>query len=282
MRSAALSAFLRGLVLPFGAGSGTPRIVLDGDTGIITIYNAQDEIVFRISAPFVAAILELGTGDDDQADPGAIAATTFGAGGTRNLVLDLSSPRFGGSLDSAFLSLISESFDGTEETRANVGANTLQVSATSGTRAELELESKTIGRGALRQYVRTVGNDGPHADLAVTAMVLNNVPVIAGHTYAFHLHTPSQVSAVISRWITTLNVNGVVVDRLTDWRNTTAAVHDQVQDGTCYWVAPTSQATDDFAVGVDEVTATAATCTFPSAATARQTFTVTDLGILAP
>jgi hypothetical protein len=135
-------------------------------------------------------------------------------------------------------------------------------------------------RGIVAQYVRTSGSDGPHADLAVTAIVLNNVPVIAGHTYAFHLHTPSQMTAVIARWIATLNVNGVVTDRLDDKRNPAAAVHDQMMDGTCYWIAPATRATDDFAVGVDEVTATASTLTLTSAATARQTFTCTDLGVL--
>jgi hypothetical protein len=282
MRSAALSAFLRGLVLPFGATSGT-RIVLDGDAGTITVYNATDEIVFAFGAPF-GSVLRLGTGDDDEsgAEVGGIFASIFGAGAARQLQTQIASPRFSvAGRDQAFVTAQSESFDGTVNTRVNVGANILQVSATEGTNAELELESKTIGRGGLRQFTGT-GNNGPHADLAVTDMVLNNVPVIAGHTYEFRVHTMAEITAVISQWILTFNVNGVVTDRFVKWRNPTAAAFDSMVEGTCYWVAPTTQATDDFAVGVDEQTATAATCLLAGSGTVRRTFTCTDLGVLAP
>jgi hypothetical protein len=137
----------------------------------------------------------------------------------------------------------------------------------------------TTPRGMAAQLILTTST-AAIADLAVTDLVLNNLPTIAGHTYEFRVHTPSQVSAVISRWILTLNVNGVVFDRLCDWRNRSAVVHDQMLEGTCTWIAPATQATDDFAVGIDEVTATAATCTLTGAATARRRFEVVDLGAM--
>jgi hypothetical protein len=157
----------------------------------------------------------------------------------------------------------------------------VNVSATEGTNAELKVEGKTLGRGALRQFTGT-GNNGPHADLAVTDMVLSNVPVIAGHTYEFRVHTMAEITAVISQWILTFNVNGVVTDRFSKWRNPTAAAFDMMVEGTCRWVAPATQATDDFAVGIDEQTATAATCLLAGAGTVRRTFTVDDLGVLTP
>jgi hypothetical protein len=273
-----LLAHLRTLVLPAGVTSGT-RIVLDGVAGTITVYNAQNEVVFQFGAPF-GSVLSLGTGDDDEDLLGEIVAFVFGAGGTRNLDLQLGSPAFTGR-SQAFLSLLSESFDGTEEPRIGLGADVVNVAGVNTTNAELQIETKTIGRGGLRQFTAT-GNNGPHADLAVTDMVLNNVPVIAGHTYEFKVHTMVEVTAVISQWILTFNVNGTVTDRFIKFRNPTAAAFDQMAEGTCRWVAPTTQATDDFAVGIDEQTATAATCLLAGAATVRRTFTVDDLGILAP
>lgn len=132
-------------------------------------------------------------------------------------------------------------------------------------------------RGIGPQFVSTV-NNGPHADLAVTDMVLNNVPVIAGHLLRFRVHTEVTISAVISTWILTFNVNGVVVDRFGRIDHLAAVIRTYAIDATCTWLAPATLATDDFAVGIDETTATAATATLAAAATNRRRFEVEDLG----
>jgi hypothetical protein len=243
--------------------------VLDGVAGTITFYDAAD--IARIILGQSANLFELSTTDASETIAGNIDAVIDGAGGSRRLGLQLISPEFDSVLDTAVLIIESESFDGTQPPRFVLTSN-------SGAGMDIVVAGKTLGRGVIRQIATQVAN-GPHADLANTDMVLNNVPVISGHLYAIHLHTEVLFSAVIARWIAQLTVNGTVVGRFDDQTNRAATAFESMFDGTVHWTAPATQATDDFVVQVDEVTATASTLQLIAGAVVPRTLTITDLGI---
>jgi microcystin-dependent protein len=113
-----LIASLRSLTLPFGATSGT-RIVLDGVNGVIQIYDENN--LLRGEIGIVGgdeSTIKLFTEDASEEEPAKLISFMQGlpASGTRNLVLDLRSPVFP-TRSRSLIELLSESFDGTEDTR---------------------------------------------------------------------------------------------------------------------------------------------------------------------
>lgn len=139
-------------------------------------------------------------------------------------------------------------------------------------------EAIVTALGIVDQFEATANTAALTADTA-TDMVLNNEPVVAGRTYAFHLHTWANLSAATGDWDLMLRVNGTIVDRLAYVQNTAATAENRLLDGWCYWTAPTTQATDDFDVYANEVAGTA-NLTLLASATGKRTFTMHDVGVL--
>jgi hypothetical protein len=133
---------------------------------------------------------------------------------------------------------------------------------------------KLDAMGITAQFVSNVNSSAFTVD-TVTDMVLNNVPVIAGDTYALHLHTGTTHSASPSRWDLEARVNGVVVGRF----GISEAGDLEDIDGTVYWTAPTTQATDDFDVFGNEQSG-AGDLTLNGTATIPRWFTIVNIGAL--
>lgn len=143
MRS--LFATLLSLVLPSGAVSG-PRLVLDGVNAQILLYNLAGLLYgsitpgggFQVFNPVSPAesvqltifagvpALLLATDDVDEDTPARLLAAIDGAGGGRNLLLDIASGSFTTS-NRARLVLASESQDATEPARCTIDAAELEV-----------------------------------------------------------------------------------------------------------------------------------------------------------
>lgn len=135
-----------------------------------------------------------------------------------------------------------------------------------------------FARGIIAQFVGT-GTNGPHTTTADTDMSRNNVPVVANHTYEIKLNCYVTATAAAGQWGANLKVNGSVVDRFSVFSQEAATSRRHPFNGTVYWVAPTTQATDDFLVQVEDLTATC-DITLQGGATDRRTLTITDLGVL--
>lgn len=139
-------------------------------------------------------------------------------------------------------------------------------------------EAAVAAGGIVRQFAAAFSSAALTVD-TVTDMVLSNVPVVAGRTYAFHFHSDVNLSAALGDWAFDLQVNGVTVDRLVYVQNVAATSENRTADGVCYWTAPATQATDDFQVLANEIGGTAS-LTLLASATNRRTFTVHDVGVL--
>jgi len=134
-------------------------------------------------------------------------------------------------------------------------------------------EATVSARGIVGTPFTSAASAGPYSADGTTDMVLTNMPVIAGRTYAFHLHTYASLSGAAT-WHLTLAVNGTHVGRL----GTVTSTASLPVDGTVYWTAAATQATDDFAVFVDEVSGTE-TLSLNGAASVPRTFTMLDVGV---
>lgn len=271
MRSS-FAAFLFGFTLPFGRTSGR-RIVFNGPDALIAFYDSADVLRIQIGGPGGHEDeIQLFSGDAAEVAGGFVfTEIQGGGGGDRNLLLTLFSPTPSGQ-SACRLQVRSESIDGTELPSVNIDP-------VSASQVELSLATKVLGRGILARDDETA-NSGAFGDLSVTALAITNLEVIAGHTYRFWLHTQYAISAVASTWIFTLNVNTVVTERFHTDQNQSAVAKTGFVNAFVDWVAPASGTTDDFAVGVDETTATAATLTLNASASVRSSFSVEDLGIL--
>lgn len=145
----------------------------------------------------------------------------------------------------------------------------------------LTVGGKTIPRGIVAKQTLTADGAILSAD-GVTDMAVSNVPVIQGHTYAIHLHaevTFADLGFTNDRWVLNCRLNGVMIDRFYNLMPAQAGNTSITADATVYWVAPTTQSTDDFDVFADEV-AGDATIQLRGSATTPRTLTVIDLGVL--
>jgi hypothetical protein len=124
------------------------------------------------------------------------------------------------------------------------------------------------------QFVATT-NNGAHTVDTITDMVHTNVSVTAGHTYALSFHSNVLIGAGAGQWSILARVNGTAVGRYTEG----LTVGSRDVDGTVYWIAPTTQATDDLEIFADE-TVDGSALTLQAGATAPRWFTVIDLGVL--
>lgn len=127
--------------------------------------------------------------------------------------------------------------------------------------------------GIVAQQKLTASGAGISAD-GLTDFVLNNVSVVQNHVYAIHLHSQAQLDTT-GLWNIGLRVNGVATDHFfTVGQFGTAS---STFDSTVYWLAPTTQATDDFTVFADEISGTS-TLTFTASATQTRSLTIIGLG----
>src|SRR6266498_1495031 len=155
MRS--IMAALRSLVLPYGATSGQ-RIVLDGTTGLILIYDLNNKLRIRIGP--VAPGVELLSGDASESIAALLQALpTDDIAPGRQLDLVLASPTFAGRAQ-ATLGLLSESFDGTAQPIINMAAN------------DLILNGVSMGRGSVVPPFDAPTNDATSAAGVNTDMTL--------------------------------------------------------------------------------------------------------------
>jgi len=109
-------ASLRTLVLPFNATSGR-RIILDGVNGVIELYRSDDTLALRIGGPppFLEDAVQFATGDPDESGLGNITSGISGAGGSRNMFLQVLAPSFNGAVDFPAIQVRSASQDGTTD-----------------------------------------------------------------------------------------------------------------------------------------------------------------------
>jgi hypothetical protein len=102
------------LVIPTGAGPGEPRIEINGITGTITLYRADDTPAVVIGTTFEG--IELPTGDPDESFAPRMDANIIGSGATREIALTFFSGAMTGGADPhSRLTLRSASQDGTSE-----------------------------------------------------------------------------------------------------------------------------------------------------------------------
>ena len=109
---------------------------------------------------------------------------------------------------------------------------------------------------------------------SVTDMSLTNVSVVQDHVYAVHFHGTYQITA--GSWDIRARVNGAVIGR---FYTTLGQSNIGEVDGTVYWTAPATQATDDFDVQAEEIGGGGTFQLLASASDPRW-FTVTSLGKL--
>lgn len=132
--------------------------------------------------------------------------------------------------------------------------------------------------GVVAQQVETT-NDGGHSADTATDFALSNVPVVAGRLYAIHMHSDVLFASVDvnARWVLRLRLNGSNIAVFEDLEPRVGGNSRRVSDATCYWEAPTTQATDDFDVFADEIV-NGADITLEASATNPRWFTITDIG----
>lgn len=274
MRSA-FAAFLRGFVLPFGATTGR-RIVFDGVNGIIQFYDSSGALRIQLGGTLNPAAIILSSGDSEEDATGFIETNVFGAGGTRQARLNIVDPALlGSTLVPPRITFLGQSRDATVLPRMLLTSTEVEISHP----ASSTIPSYAIPRGIIAEQEETT-DDGPHSADAATDFALNNVPVIAGHRYAFELHTDLSFASVDvnARWVIRFRVNGSNVSVFDDLEPRVGGVSRRVIDATCHWTAPTTQATDDFTVFADEIV-NGADITLEASATNPRTFTCIDLGV---
>lgn len=109
----------------------------------------------------------------------------------------------------------------------------------------------------------------------VTDMLLSNVSVIAGRTYAIHLHTQMNITAGGS-WDVNCRVNGSQIGK---FRNLSSFDGTDMIDSTVYWQPSVTASTDDVDVFAQELSGGAA-LQFQASADTPRTLTIIDLGVL--
>lgn len=116
----------------------------------------------------------------------------------------------------------------------------------------------------------------------VPGLAKNNVPVTAGHTYGIHLAMWVEYASLDndSRWDIWARVNGADYERLSILKPATPGSSFQDASGVCFWVAPSTQATDDFTVYAQNAVA-GATIAPAGSATLRRHLWIVDYGVLA-
>lgn len=114
MRS--IIAALRSLVLPAGTTTGR-RIVLDGVKGVIQVFRSDGTLGAQMgndTIPNFEDAFQSYSADPSEEFPGSVSAGIIGAGGARNLIMEMTAPTFVGATASPVFRIESESEDNTE------------------------------------------------------------------------------------------------------------------------------------------------------------------------
>jgi hypothetical protein len=140
---------------------------------------------------------------------------------------------------------------------------------------DIQINNRSIGRGIVAQQEQQANSAGISVD-GLTDFALSNVSVIAGRTYAVHLHSRYTISA-LGEWALELMLNGTKIGEV-GYVSESAATAD-ITDGIAYWTPTVTATTDDLTVNANEL-AGASTLTFIAAANTPRWLTLTDLGVL--
>jgi hypothetical protein len=138
---------------------------------------------------------------------------------------------------------------------------------------------RRVGTNIITQQ-KLITNSSTFSADANSDMVLNNVSVLADHTYAIHLHADVEWSSTDAdvRWVVRLRVNGVDNAVFADMLPRITGVAQIQLSSTVYWVAPSTQASDDFLVRLDEAV-TGGTFMFQASTSNPRWLTFIDMGV---
>lgn len=256
------------LVIPTGASSGA-RIVIDGTTGTIEIYDSTDDL--RIRMGMDASAIEFLTGDVDELTHGAIQTAIASGFPSDQLLLELQSPGFGDTFtdqDHASMRLISGTRDGTSfpaDIRTSLGFGTLGGGGLG--------DNVSLGRGTVQRQKLTGDSSGFTAD-STTDMTLVNNSVHKGRLYEICCHTNWTLNAA-GVWALDCHVNGSKIGSFgaTGISGTVLGIID----GRVEWEPTVSGFTEDITVVANELSG-AATFTLTAAADNPRTLTLKDIG----
>lgn len=282
--------FIDVLILPTDASTG-PRIVLDGTTGVIEIYDANGDLyatidpdtgfsAFNPSAPneFVrlltdpteSPIIEFGQDDADVSNRGYIQQYITGAGGTRQLIFEFSPGWFTTSTDNARVTLSSESADSTVTPVFAVRDADILVLPP----APLAGLTYSPARGKIAQQELTA-NSAPVSGDGTGDMSLTNVPVYAGRLYGVHMHSRYDINAA-GEWAAECHLNGTKIGEFGFFNHPGAS--DGLIDGTVWWEPSVTTITDDLTLVWNELAGTS-TVTLIAAANTPRWLTLLDYGL---
>lgn len=133
-------------------------------------------------------------------------------------------------------------------------------------------------RGPLARVLRTSNTPNWAAD-STTDMFLSEVSVVAGRTYALHLHASALHASfdINARFVLNARVDLTTVGRFDDFR-TTGGEFRRVVDSTVHWTA-TTEPTVDIDVFVNEVV-NGSTLQLEGSSTVPRHLTIYDLGVV--
>jgi len=300
------TASLKILVLPAGAING-PRIILNGLTGRIELYDINNDLVGSWD-PSSLDIINPTNGSRVFLDP-----TTFGVPSIR--FDPPNSPGIGDydtgiifanyrvTDETPFLSIFAPNVPGETAARITLyGANsaapdvphiTFSPNDGGGVGGFVELiqtgnfdtdlvitgpagSRLSYPRGLVtgKSFVATANSVGYSADTD-TDFAIANLPAIAGRTTRFYFASRYAINAA-GAWALELKVNGTKIGEV-GYIDAPAA-QDGFIHGWVDWEAPTTQATDDIVVTANEVSG-ASTLTFVGAANTPRSLKPVDMGI---
>lgn len=287
-------AFLKNLVLPFGATTGA-RIELIGtgpNAGQINIYNAAGVRVATLSA--AAAGLQILPDDANGLDRISLEGDIAGHGalflgaqnvapiaiagrldllaiGSRSVGVRLAAPLDDASADQAAILIASEDISAGlppiwffRDENGGSPVDLLQIIGGS-TTADLLFDHPSsvvpplsLSRGLVATTGNIGANEGPYTGGAQsTSFVLNNMPTVNGREYLFVIGGVCQLDPNVGAWQLELTINGSAIGNMTRVTNQTAGTFRHPIVGYMRYVAGSTGATDDFGVFFDERTGTA-------------------------
>lgn len=135
--------------------------------------------------------------------------------------------------------------------------------------------------GPIRQIVVSTNSPSYTAGSAVTELVLDDVPLIGGVTYAFHCHELVEFTSasVEARWTMHFRVNAAQIDRAMDLKPRVTGVSYWIVDSWAYWTPDTTDVYD-IDMTVSENVAGADIQLQATTAGAFRHLTVHDAGVL--
>lgn len=296
--------FFRSFTIPTGAGPNDSRIVLNGVTGQIEVYDTGVLVGVWSSTAFIIgngppgsgsvtirpnvggrAVIHLDpetTGIDDPT-PAEISAVIQGGDDTPFLLI--SSPAYSGIGETpARIDLYSSNAVGIAQVphielapNAGGGSDGYVNIPDNGSNVDFRIDNRSVGRGLLTGFDFTdIASSPAYAASGVTDAVINNFPHIAGRTYYFHNHARWNLNAV-GRWDLQARINGVKVGEF-DWVQSLAGALGGVTDAYVKWTAPTT-GTSNLDLFLNEQ-AGASTITFIAGADNERWLTIEDKGVL--